>query len=183
LWYAATYYPVPLDIKKDLQREFENFVNFPRVANPSVSEAKMKKLCLDGGIKLIDIEAKVEIFRRMWLMDLVQNVDLSSHLALVTLLVGIQRGGREAPDILFTNTHYVNRVLNVTHSEFYKEGFKAAAKLSLSKKIEDLNSEKVFYNPMFTDKHFKTTFITNRCEKERIYTYGPIIDDTEKFAK
>ena len=30
LWYASTFYPVPLEMKKELQTEFKNYVNFPR---------------------------------------------------------------------------------------------------------------------------------------------------------
>ncbi len=108
----------------------------------------MKKLRRDGGIKLIDIQTKVDTSRAMWLLSLVDSPDLVTHLAVVTSLIGVQKGGLLGEELVFTNSFYCSRLLSIPHSEFYVEGLKATAKLDLSKKIRDLNEEKVFYNPI-----------------------------------
>ena len=59
LWFASTFYPIPEAWKMELQAAFKNYINFPRVKKPTVSEAEMKKLRVHGGIKLIDIQVKV----------------------------------------------------------------------------------------------------------------------------
>ena len=149
-------------MKKALQTSFKDYVNFPRHKNPTVSEAEMKKLRLDGGIKLIDIQTKIDTSRSMWLMELVHNPNLKTHLEVMNSLLGVQKGGLVGSELLFTNTYYCNRLLKCPHSEFYAEGFKATAKLSLSKRILNLNEEKIFYNPIFIDANLKPLSITRR---------------------
>ena len=140
----------------------------------------MKKLRSDGGIKLIDIQTKVETSRAMWLMSLVNNPNLLANLKIVTALVGTQKGGLMFTDLVFTNTFYCNKFLNIPASPFYKEGLKATAKLALSKQIVNLYDEKVFYNPIFTDVNNKTLSIPRRCEREFVFTYGAIADEFSK---
>ncbi len=178
LWYASTFYPIPGNITKELQTKFKDYINFPR--HSTVSEAEMKKLRSDGGIKLIDIQTKVETSRAMWVMDLVNNPNLLANLKIVTALIGSQKGGLMFTDLVFTNTYYCNKFLNIPASPFYKEGLKATAKLVLSKQIRNLNDEKVFYNPIFTDANNKTLSIPRRCEREFVFTYGAIADEFSK---
>ena len=180
LWYAATFYPIPRQIAKDLQLAFKDYVNFPRHNNPTVSESEMKKLRLDGGIKLIDIQTKVETSRSMWLMDVMHEPNLKANLAIMTSLVGIQKGGLLGYELLFTDKYYCNKLLKLPYSDFYLEGFKATAKLDLSKKIVDLNQEKIFYNPIFRDANLKPLSITRRCERHEVYTYGAV---TQEYMK
>ena len=180
LWYASTYYPIPPGMKKALQTSFKDYVNFPRHKNPTVSEAEMKKLRLHGGIKLIDIQTKVDTSRSMWLMELVHNPNLKTHLAVMNSLLGIQKGGLVGSELLFTDTYYCNRLLKCRYSEFYAEGFKATAKLSLSKRILNLNEEKKFYNPIFRDVNLKPLSITRRCERQGVFTYREV---TEEYFK
>ena len=182
LWYASTFYPIPENLTKDLQASFKDYINFPRQKRPTVSEAEMKKLRLHGGIKLIDIQTKVQTSRCMWLLDLLHNKSLSSNLAVATTLVGTQKGGLQLVDIVFTNTFYCNKLLQIPNSSFYLEGLKATAKLTLSKRIDDLNEEKIFYNPIFTDVHGKPLAITKRCEKQGIFHYRTIAQEYTKKA-
>ena len=142
----------------------------------------MKKLRLHGGIKLIDIETKVQTSRSMWLFDLLHNKSLVSNLAVANSLVGIQKGGLQLIDLVFTNTFYCNKLLQIPNSSFYLEGLKTTAKLTLSKRIDDLNEEKVFYNPIFTDVYGKPLAITKRCEKQGVFHYRTIAQEYTKKA-
>ena len=182
LWYAAKFYQIPVHLKKQLQTAFKDYINFPRHNRPTVSEAELKKLRLHGGIKLIDIQTKVETSRAMWLMDLLHNQALKSNLAVATSLIGVQKGGLQLADIIFTNTYYCNHLLSTQYTDFYTEGLKATSKLTLSKGIIDLNEEHIFYNPMFTDKNGKPLAITKRCERQGIYKYRIIAEEYSKKA-
>ena len=99
LWYASSFYPIPERHKKELQKCFKDYVNFPRP--PTVSESEMKKLRLHGGLKLINIQTKLEASRCMWLLDLIENPNLVTHLAVVDSLIGCQKGGLRIIDIVF----------------------------------------------------------------------------------
>ena len=180
LWYASTFYPIPKNTTQELQSSFKAYVNFPRQKKPTVSEPEMKKLRLDGGIKLIDIQTKVDTSRSTWLMDLVQNPDLRTHLAVMTALIGVQKGGLQGAELVFTDSYYCRRLLKIPHSEFYVEGLRATATLSLSKQIVNLNQEKIFYNPIFRNENLKPLAITRRCERMGIHTYG---DVTQEYFK
>ena len=178
MWYASSFYPVPKHHIKDLQKSFKEYVNFPR--SSTVSEQEMKKLRLHGGLKLIDIQIKLEASRGMWLLDLIENPNLATHLALVNSLIGQQKGGLTITDIIFTNKYYCTKLLRIPHSAFYTEGLKATAKLNLHKQIIDLNTQKIFYNPMFRDRNLKTLSIPRRCERDNIYTYGELVEEFTK---
>ena len=180
LWYAITFYPLPLNMKTKLQRAFKDYVNFPRQNNPTVSEDEMKKLRLDGGIKLIDIQTKLEAYRARWLLDLAENPSLISHRAVMTSLIGVQKGGLSGPELIFVNEYYTKRLLKAPYSPFYVEALKATAKLALDKRIDDLRQEKVFYNPIFRNANLKTIPVPKRCEREEIFTYGEVIDEYTK---
>ena len=99
---------------------------------------------------------------------------------MVDSLIGPQKGGLGITDIIFTNKYYCNRLLRIPHSSFYTEGLKATAKLNLHKQILDLNTQKIFYNPMFRDKNLKTLSLPKRCERENIYTYGAVVEEYTK---
>ena len=180
LWYTSTFYPIPDLTKTEMQSSFKEYMNFPRI--PTVSEAEMKKLRLHGGIKLIDIQVRVETSRSMWLMDLLHNSSLKTHLALATSLVGLQKGGLQLTELIFTNTFYCTRLLQISNSNFYTEALKATAKLTLNKRIDDLNDENVFYNPIFTDAHNKPLAVTKRCERLSIFKYRQFADEYSKMA-
>ena len=132
LWYAAKFYNLALATTKEVGREFFNYINFPH-ANVTVSQIEMKKLREDGGIKLIDINIKIETSRIKWLMELVTNTQLQSHRNLITELLGRQKGGLRGTDIFFTTHHYAKKLLT-TKSQFYKEAIQAITKLHIKKK-------------------------------------------------
>lgn len=175
LWYATTFYPLTADMKKELHNAFRDYVNFPRHA--TVSETELKKLRLDGGIKLIDIQVKLETYRSMWLMDLVTNPNLINHLAVMTSLIGPQKGGLSGKELIFVDEHYSKRLFKAPYSAFYTEAIKSSSKLTISKQIVDLSTEKIFYNPIFRGINLKTIPIPKRCEQQGIFTYGEVADE------
>ena len=180
LWYASTFYPIPDLTKTEMQISFKEYMNFPRL--PMVSEAEMKKLRLHEGAKLIDIQVRVETSRSMWLMDLLHNPSLKTHLDIATSLVGQQKGGLQFTEVIFTNTFYCTRLLQISNSNFYMEALKATAKLTLNKRVDDLSNENVFYNPIFTDAHNKPLAVTKRCERQNIFKYRQFADEYSKMA-
>ena len=180
LWYAISFYPLQTNIKHELQRAFKDYVNFPQHNNPTVAEDEMKKLRLDGGIKLIDIQTKLEAYRATWMLDLTENPNLRSHVAVIKSLIGTQKGGITGLELIFLDEYYTKKILKVPASPFYAEAIRATSKLPLKKRIEDLSKEKVFYNPIFRNVNLKTIPIPRRCEREEIYTYGEVIDEYTK---
>ena len=116
----------------------------------------------------------------MWLFDMTVNMNLVSHKALMTSLVGTQKGGLRGTDLVFVNQYYCKKLLRLPQSNFYKEAFGATAKLSLNKQIIDLREEKIFYNPIFRNANMKTIPVPVRCEREGIFTYGEITDEYTK---
>ena len=178
LWYAGTFYPISKEVTKELQEQFKDYVNFPR--SKTVAEEELKKLRSNGGIKLIDIQTKIETYRSKWLIELAHNQDLVSHKAVMTSLIGIQKGGLQGTDLLFVNNYYTKKLLNTPHSSFYGEAITAISKLNLNKQITDLREEKIFYNPIFLNNNLKTIPIPKRCERDEIFTYGEVIDEYTK---
>ena len=188
LWYASTFYPIPLDIQKQLQTAFFDYINFPRQANPTVSQQEMTKLRLDGGIKLTNLQTKSEtlqttfssVVKIKWLMELTTTPHLHTHLSIMTSLIGTQKGGLRGCELFFTNSQYSKKILKLTHSSFYSEAVQAITKIQVQKRIENLEDEKVFYNPIFKDSDFKTIPITLTCERNGIYTYGQVSSEYVK---
>ncbi len=173
LWYAAAFYNIPEAMRKELQESFFEYLNFPH-ASVTVSQAEMKKLRLHGGAKLIDIQTKTDTYRVRWLMELVANEDLRFHSSLIASLIGTQKGGLEGVDLFFTTKQYAKSVLK-TDATFYKSAIEAVTKLGARRRIVDLNSEKVFYNPTFRSALDKPLSINKTCERFQAYTYGDIV--------
>ena len=178
LWYAANFYHIPPSTQTDLQKAFFAYINFPHTT-PTVNEQEMKKLRLDGGVKLIDIKTKTDTSKVRWLMEIMTNDKLTTHLALMTTLIGTQKGGLQGSDLFFTTKHYTKNILR-TQANFYKASIQAITKLQIRKKIEDPNQEKVFYNPTFKNSGNNTIGINLTCEKNKIYSYGQILTENEK---
>ena len=84
-----------------------------------------------------------------WLASLIFNPDLHIHLQVFKLLVGRQKGGLDPVDVIFANRSYMSSCLKL-NNDFYKEAFYGIAKLNTWKHISDINTEHVFYNPIFT---------------------------------
>ena len=113
-------------------------------------------------------------------MELMDDPISHMHLPILTSLIGTQKGGLRGYELYFTGIQYSKKILNVSHSPFYKEAIQAISKLRVQKRIDDLATEKVFYNPIFKDFNFKTIPITPKCEKSEIYTYGQISNEFVK---
>ena len=180
LWYASTFYPIPTNMREQMQSTFFNYVNFPRHINPTVSQDETIKLRRDGGLKLINLQTKSESYKIKWLMDLATNQNLNTHLSIMTLIIGTQKGGLRGKDLFFTTKQYTKNIMKVPHSDYYREAIQAITKIQTTKHIHNIESEKIFYNPIFKNFDFKTNSTNSTCEKNKIYTYGQILREYEK---
>ena len=142
LWYAASFYNIPRTLQEDLQKSFVKYINFPQ-AQHTVAEIEMKKLRQHGGIKLIDIESKIDAYRTKWLMEIITNENLKTHRAIITNLIGPQKGGLQGTELFFTTKQYARRTLK-RNAFFKKKDIYAITKLNVKKKIENVNGEKCF---------------------------------------
>ena len=142
LWYAANFYNIPLAMVQRLTKEFFDYINFPHT-NVTVSQREMKKLRQDGGIKLVNINIKTETSKIRWLMELVANSQLHTHTAIMTELLGTQKGGLQGIELFFTTQYYAKKLL-ATKSSFYSGAIQAITKLQVKMKIEDPMQEKLF---------------------------------------
>ena len=182
LFYASNFYPVPPDIENNVSQAFMDYITFPKHgSNPQVSKKEMEKLRLDGGLKLINIALKSQTPKVHWLIRLVTDQTLKVHLALFNALIGIQSGNLIGQDIIFSENHYVKRHLK-TDNLFYKEALDGITKLNVVKSYQDIMSENIFFNPIFTttseddEIHEKTIkpFKGNKV-LSTIKTYGELL--------
>ena len=119
----------------------------------------MHKLRKHGGIKLINIPAKIEASQIKWLINPCVDPALNIHLALIDRLLGEQKGKCRGKDLFFTTKHYARKVLKI-NSLFYKDAIKALTTLDLRKQVLDPREEKLFYNPIFQGRSAQTLKIT-----------------------
>ena len=173
LWYAAQFYPLPAAMEKALQQRFFDYVNYPQKV--TISQAEMQKLRAHGGAKLVNITVKSEASKIRWLMDLCTNPQLVTHLALVTRLLGVQKGGLSGVDLFFTSKHYARRTLKVT-TPFYNVAIKAITALETAKRITDPRIEPLFYNPTFCSGG-KILLPNKTAEDGGILNYGQLLDE------
>ena len=178
LWYAASFYNIPKEMLEDMQKSFFEFINFPR-QKETISQEEMKRLRLDGGAKLIDIDAKSEAYRICWLIDLFTMKHLTVHLALVTSLLGVQKGGLQGADLFFTTNDYANKILSTPYP-YYRKAIQAITKFHLRKKIDNIRDEKLFFNPTFQNDSNNPLRINTTCERNAIFTYGQVLDEYER---
>ena len=148
LWYAASFYTIPENFLDDINKIFDDYIMFPK-KKQEVSRTEMEKERLYGGIKLINTKLKSMTPKIQWLTSLITNPDLHIHLQVFKLLIGEQKGGLDPVDVIFANRSYMLNCLKLDN-DFYKEAFYGMAKLNTWKHISDINSEHVFYNPIFT---------------------------------
>ena len=66
-------------------------MNFPSNVN-TIAQKEMWRLKEHGGLKLVNVQIKSQISMAKWLIELVSNPDLSSHLQLFQKLLGAQKG-------------------------------------------------------------------------------------------
>ena len=182
LWFAASFYPIPPAIEKDLQSAFLDYLSFPKKKN-EISTLEMQKLREDGGIKLISIKHKAEVPKINWLIKMVIDNTLELQKIAASTLVGMQKSGLSLLDTIFSDPSYVKKYFNST-SSFYDEAIKAVTKLRIWKKSPTIREERFFYNPIFTsegtdedDFHEKTIepFKGNK-QLAQIITFGALLD-------
>ena len=178
LWYAATFYNIAPSKIKMLQKKFVEYVNYPHTSL-TISEQEMKKLRKHGGAKVIDIQTKTEASKIRWLMELATNPNLQIHMNIITTLIGHQKGSLTGLELFFITKQCARRTLRI-NTPFYKEAILAITKLNVKKKIEDLNLEKVFYNPTFQNAKNTTLPPNQTCLNNQIFTYGQILAEYNK---
>ena len=162
LFYAANFYPIPPDIERDIMNAFMDYITFPKNGNVrQVSKMEMEKLRENGGLKLINITLKAQTPKVHWLIRLITDENLSTHLELFNSLIGVQKGQLKGQDIIFADNSYVKRILKTSNS-FYKEALDGITKLIRGKHYTDVKDENVFYNPIFT------TSVENEVHEETI---------------
>ena len=112
-------------------------------------------------------------------MEIITNENLKTHRAIITNLIGPQKGGLQGTELFLTTKQYARRTLK-TNALFYKNSIYAITKLNVKKKMENVNEEKMFYNPNFKNTQGNTIPITITCEKQKIFTYGQVKHEHQK---
>ena len=186
IWYAASFYPIPANIEKEMNNMFINYITFPKSKKNEISLMEMQKLRNYGGIKLMQTKIKSETPKIEWLINMITDEDLKIHLGIFKKLIGIQKGNIEGEEIIFADHYFINHILKIK-DDFYIEALKGISKLDIRKHIPDIQKEPVFYNPIFTmrneediDKTIKPFTRINRLKQ--IKTYGDLIqaEETER---
>ena len=169
LWYAARFYPIPLPIQQQLQRAFNDYVNWPHRIH-TVSQQELFKLREHGGVKLIHIQTKSEASKVAWIIQLLTNPHLTTHLALVTDLLGQHFGHIQGRDLFFLPPALIARTVKAS-TPFYREALKAFSAFTLDKHIPDVTQESVFYNRAFLDADHEVLRPDKHFTRMRMYTY------------
>ena len=177
LWYAAKFYPIPLDIQKELQRSFANYINFPAKA-PTVTQQELFKLRKHGGIKLIHIHTKSTAPKIKWLIEMTTNTKLTHHLNTMTRLMQHQPAGLDGTDLIFTTNLFVKKKMT-KNSKFYSEAMMAITTLDTKKKILDPREENIFYNKIFLTNG-RPIVPNETTRRYGLNNYGQLLDEVQK---
>ena len=184
LFYAASFYVIPIDMQKDITRAFLDYMSFPRKKN-MVSLMEMEKHRCLGGLKLINIKLKSETPKVEWLMRLLTDETLKLHMHIFESLVGNAK--LSASDMIFTEASYIRRCK--IHYPFYDEALQAISRLNTQKYYPNINDEHFFYNPIFTttnddEIHDRTIkpFVGNKT-LEKLTTYGDLLQAEVSLAQ
>ena len=169
LWYAARFYTIPTSIQLQLQQAFNQYIHWPNRVH-TVSQQEMFKLRRHGGIKLIHIRTKSTASKVAWIIQLLTNPHLRTHLALVTDLLGTQDGNIKGTDLFFTPPSFIARTVKPT-TPFYREALQAFSAFTLEKHIPDVTTEHVFYNRAFLNAAYEVLRPTKMYNRLRMYTY------------
>ena len=162
LFYASNFYPIPVHMEKVVADAFLDYVTFPKKGNvQQISRKEMEKTRLDGGLKLINIALKSMTPKAHWLIRLLTDENLKTHLNIFNALIGVQRGQLTGQDIIFAENSYVRRYLNTTNA-FYKEALDGITRLHRFKHYDDIRNEHVFFSLIFT------TEVENEVHEETI---------------
>ena len=180
LWYAATFYPIPTHLEKEINQSFINYIAFPKNKH-DVSKMEMQKLRKNGGLKLINVKIKSEAPKIQWLIKLITDDNLRIHLKIFNDLVGIQKGNLSGNDVIFADYSFMKNTLKLNDS-FYLEALNGISRLDVRKHILDIKKEPLFYNPIFTtaaDEDSENTTIKPFAGNSilvKIKTYGDILE-------
>ena len=181
LIYAINFYPIPLGMKKDLQKKIFSFINFPLNTN-TISQNEMWKLYRYGGIKLMNLEVKSQSAQAKWMIQLASDENFRLNLDIFSRLIGPQKGNITGKDTIFLQISYHQRILK-TNSLFYKNCLLAVATLDIKKGIDNIDSwdnEHLFYNPVFLTADGHTFPLTDHCEKMKVFRYEQLIQERKK---
>ena len=131
LLYAAKFYSMPKLFYTTLQKQFTQFVNWPRKQD-TVCEAELYKMPADDGLQLLHLLTKSQASKCAWLVRLITSPALSISLHLFTALFGEQLSHKQGLEILFIPPSYAKGKLRFP-SPFYKEAVLAFTSLRLQK--------------------------------------------------
>ena len=181
LWYAATYYPIPLQLETGINKLFVDYITFPKRKKNEISTREMQKLREDGGIKFIQIKSKSETPKVSWLIRMITDENLKINRLVFNELIKKQKGRIEGEEVIFTDQYFTKNVLK-TNSPLYDEALKAISKLDVWKHITDIKNEPVFYNPVFMTVHDSDfiertikPFVGKNESLLKIKTYGDLL--------
>ena len=183
LVYAIKFYPIPKALEKNLRTNIRNFMNFPHNVK-TIAHKEMWRLKEHGGLKLVNVQVKSQISKAKWLIDLVSNPELSSHLLLFDRLLGYQKGNISGRHLLFLETSYLQKHLK-TNSSVYKEGLLTLSHMDIQKGIANIDSwddEHLFYNKHFTLKQDeeKTLSVTPHFERLGLFKFSQFLEEKAK---
>ena len=161
LLYATKFYCMPKPFYTALQKQFTQFINWPR--RPTVSEAELHKLRSDGGLKLIHLLTKSQASKCAWLVLLLTFPALALNLQLFSALFGEQLSHKQGVDILFSPYNYAKTKLRFP-SPFYKEAVLAFTSQSLQQHVplDEVPRQLYFYSRIFAVSYTHLTLPTNR---------------------
>ena len=125
----------------------------------------------EGGIKLINVQAKTDAYKIKWLLDLYTNPRLHLNLNIFYRLLGQQVGHVPQQTIFFLDTKFMKNKLK-SHSKFYSSSLLAFSQLDFRKAVPDLHQEHIFYNPLFSKADGNTFDFRKMLAKDDIFTYG-----------
>ena len=187
LFYAASFYPIPASICREIDDMFMNYITFPK-GTTRVSRMELEKLRESGGIKLINMQLKAQTPKIHWLIRLMVEGNLKVHKAVFEALMDLNDGGLRGCDMIFAEPSFVNSCNFV--SPFYREAFLGLSKLNRWKHFTDINNEHLFFNPIFTttptnDEMHDPTLKPFRGNKilASIQTYGDLLRSEEEITQ
>ena len=181
LLYAAKFYCMPKPFYTALQKQFTQFVNWPREQG-TVNEAELFKMRPDGGLQLLHLLTKSQASKCAWLVRLLTLPALALNLTLFTALFGEQPSNKQGVEILFSPHSYARGKLRFP-SHFYKEAVLAFTSLSLQQHVplEDVPQQLYFYSRIFVDAQGDPIPNTLRGAKRIIFRfYQQFLDEQRK---
>ena len=184
LIYAIKFYPIPIKIQKNLQKQIFDYVNFPQNAI-TIAEKEMWKIRSQGGIKLINIQIKSETSKAKWLIEIATNPGMKLNLDIFAELLGNQKGSISGRDLIFLKKTYIQYQLK-TESIFYKEALLSLASFETRKGIQEVqhwDREHIFYNPLITRKNGEVFTLTKYCEENNVYKLEKLLEEKAKEVR